>query len=434
MTKVLMLGWEFPPLFSGGLGVATYGLVKALSPKTNIRLIIPRAPLSTDLDNVNVIGLNQLTAEEIDLERIQFSFSTLNTEVHQLPISISPYHFTNQWIEKHQRDSFNTSDTLASNQESLDQIHSIFSENEVYGWNVMHKVYLFSKLAEEIAADGKFDVVHAHDWVTFSAGVNIKHRTGKPLVLHVHSLETDRVGENARNEIYEIEKNGMETADKIVAVSQYTRQQIIRNYQINADKIDVVHNGIDPSETVRKQHKLKDKLVVFLGRITHQKGPHYLIETAEKLTRVYPRVKFLVAGMGDEFAHSLETAAYKKLGRHFIFAGFLSKSRVNELLTFADVYFMPSVSEPFGLTALEAAQHFVPSVISSQSGAAEVLKSSLQADYWDTDKYANYIYALLQYNALHQNLSHEAHEEIKGFTWQHAADKVCAIYNQLCHN
>lgn len=429
-----MLGWEFPPLFSGGLGVATYGLVKALSPKTNIRLIIPKASSSTDIGNVNVIGLNQLSLKEIDLERIQFNLSSLNTEVHQLPLTISPYHYTNQWIETRERNSSDTFDALATHQKSIDQIHSIFSGNEAYGPDIMYKVYLFSKLSEEIAADGKFDVIHAHDWVTYPAGVNIKNRTGKPLVLHMHALETDRVGEYARNEIYNIEKNAMEAADRIIAVSQYTRQQIIQHYQINADKIDVVHNGIDPVEFARKEHKLKDKLVVFLGRITHQKGPDHLIETAEKLVRVYPRVKFLVAGVGDQFAHLLETSAYKKLGRHFIFAGFLPKAKVDELLALADVYFMPSVSEPFGLTALEAAQHFVPSVISSQSGAAEVLKSSLQADHWDTDKYANYIYALLRYNVLHQNLSQEAHNELKGITWQHAADKVCEIYNQVSYN
>jgi glycosyltransferase involved in cell wall biosynthesis len=313
MINLLMLGWEFPPLFSGGLGVATYGLVRALSTKTNIRLIIPKAASSTNLGNVKVIGLNQLTKEEIDLERIKFSLSSLNTEVHQLPLSISPYHYTNEWIENRERDSSETFDTAAATQKSIDQIHSIFSENEAYGWNVMYKVHLFSKLSEEIAADGKFDVIHAHDWVTFPAGVNIKHRTGKPLVLHVHSLETDRIGEHARNEIYTIEKNAMETADRIIAVSQYTRRQIIQHYQIDADKIDVVHNGIDPTEFVHKQHKLKDKLVVFLGRITHQKGPDYLIETAEKLVHVYPGVKFLVAGMGDQFALLLETSAYKNL-------------------------------------------------------------------------------------------------------------------------
>lgn len=213
-----MLGWEFPPLFSGGLGVATYGLVRALSPKTNIRLIIPKASSATDIGNVNIIGLNQIAKEEIDLERIQFSLSSLNAEVHQLPLSISPYHFTNQWIENRERDLSDTSDTLATHLKSIDQIHSIFSGNEAYGPTIMYKVSLFSKLSEEIAANGKFDVIHAHDWVTYPAGVNIKHRTGKPLVLHVHSLETDRVGDHTRNEIYAIEKNAMEAADRIIAV------------------------------------------------------------------------------------------------------------------------------------------------------------------------------------------------------------------------
>ncbi|MEO7988801.1 MAG: glycosyltransferase [Chryseolinea sp.] len=430
MTKILMLGWEFPPLFSGGLGIATYGLVKALSPKTDIRLIIPQAS-ANDLSNVNIIGLNQLTAQEIDLERVAFNFSFLNAKVHQLSVSISPYHYANQLIEDSQRNAF---DALSTDQKSIDQINNIFSGKEVYGSNVMHKVYLFSKLSEEIAADGNFNVIHAHDWVTYPAGINIKHRTHKPLVLHVHALETDRVGGHARNEIYKVERRGMEEADKVIAVSHYTRQQIMEHYQIDEHKIEVVHNGIDPAGIVRTQHKLKDKLVVFLGRLTHQKGPQYLVETAEKVAQVYPRVKFIVAGMGDQFAPLLESSAYKKLGHHFIFAGFLSKAKVNELLALADVYFMPSVSEPFGLTALEAAQHFVPSVISSQSGAAEVMKSSLKADHWDTDKYANYIHALLRYNALHQNLSLGANHEIQHVTWEHAAEKVCGIYNQLYRN
>jgi glycogen synthase len=431
MTKVLMLGWEFPPLFSGGLGIATYGLVKALSPRADIRLIIPQASASTDLNNVNIIGLNQLTAKTLDLEALAFNFSFPNTTVHQLPISISPYHYTNELIGKSQPEAL---DSLSSDRIAIEVINNIFSGKEIYGNDIMHRIYLFSKLAEEIAADGDFEVIHAHDWVTYSAGINIKNRTGKPLVIHVHALETDRAGEHARNEIYWLERSGMEAADKIIAVSYYTKQQIIEHYQIDERKIEVVHNGIDPATIVRTQHKLKDKLVVFLGRLTHQKGPKYIVETAEKILRVYPRVKFVVAGTGDQFAHLLETSAHKKMGRHFIFTGFLSKAKVNELLALADVYFMPSVSEPFGLTALEAAQHSVPSVISAQSGASEVMKASLKADHWDTDKHANYIHALLRYPALHKRISEDANREIEEVTWDHAADKVLTIYNQLRSN
>jgi len=205
-------------------------------------------------------------------------------------------------------------------------------------------------------------------------------------------------------------------------------------YQIDLNKISVVHNGIDPTPTAHNEHKLKDKIVVFLGRITHQKGPEFLIETAEKVLRVYPRVKFVVAGTGDLFIQTLETSAYKKLGGKFIFTGFLSKAKVNELLSMADVYFMPSVSEPFGLSALEAVQFNVPGVISKQSGAAEVIKHTLQADFWDTDKYANYIHALLKYGALKTELTEKAQSELKELTWEHATDKVLKIYDEVINN
>ena len=220
-------------------------------------------------------------------------------------------------------------------------------------------------------------------------------------------------------------------ADRVLSVSQFTKNQIQHHYDIDPAKIRVVHNGIALGNVARKAHKLRDKLVVFLGRLTHQKGPEFLLETAEKVTRVYPRVKFIVAGTGDQLAHILETSAYKKLGSKFIFTGFLSKARVDELLSMADVYFMPSVSEPFGITALEAIHHNVPSVLSMQSGAAEVIKASLKAEFWDTDKYANYIYALLKYNALHQELSDHARIELESLTWAHTAEKILNVYQEV---
>jgi len=427
MTKVLMLGWEFPPLLSGGLGIATYGIVKALSPSTHIRLIIPSAGEDLDLEGVNIIGLNKVTAEEINLERLRFNFSFPNTEVTELPITVSPYHHINDSLAAQHFGHF---DALQRGKRSIDIIHDIFSSKEVYGASVMHKVYVFAKLAEELAADGNFDVIHAHDWITYSAGINIKQRTGKPLILHVHALETDRAGHATRNEIYWLERNAMMIANRVIAVSQYTKDQIVLHYHIDPAKIFVVHNGIDPSQPNRKEHILKDKLVAFLGRLTHQKGPQFLLETAEKVARVYPRVKFVVAGTGDQFGHLLETSAYRKIGSKFIFAGFLSKARVNELLSMSDVYFMPSISEPFGLTALEAAQHHVPSVISIQSGAAEVMKSSLKADFWDTDKFANYIYALLKYNVLSKTLADRSKNELDQLTWDHAAEKIRNIYSE----
>lgn len=423
-----MLGWEFPPLLSGGLGVATYGMVKALSPLSSIRLIIPTAGPLNNLSQVNVIGLNHVERHLLNLEKIDFHIDFQNTEVQQVGIAISPYHHINELFEGNSWELF----TQSSNPDKVvEAIHSIFSGREVYGMDIMRKVYLFAHLANELAGDGDFDIIHAHDWVTYPAAALIKSKTGKPLVLHCHALETDRAGEETRNEIYHLEKKGFEQADKIIAVSHYTKNQITRHYQITEHKIEVVHNGIDPAETNREKHQLRDKLVVFLGRITQQKGPEFLLETAEKVSRVYPRVKFVVAGTGDQFAHVLETAAYKKLGNKFIFAGFLNKSKVNELLSMADVYFMPSVSEPFGLTALEAAQYKVPSVISSQSGAAEVITASLKADFWDTDKYANYIHALLKYKTLGNELTSKASQQLENLTWGHAAEKIMRTYEDL---
>jgi glycosyltransferase involved in cell wall biosynthesis len=307
----------------------------------------------------------------------------------------------------------------------------MFSGTDVYGFDIKHKIQVYAELVNELTSDGKFDVIHAHDWITFTAGIQVKRSSQKPLVLHIHSLETDRAGENTRNEIYWLEKEAMMLADRIISVSHFTKAQITKHYDIDASKIHVIHNGIDPCPKVRIPHVLRDKLVVFLGRITHQKGPEFLVETAEKVTRVYDRVKFVVAGTGDQFAHLLESSAYRKLGRKFIFAGFLTKEKVEELFSMADVYFMPSISEPFGITALEAVQHGVPTVLSTNSGVAEVMKSSLKADFWDTDKYANYIYALLKYNTLNKHLTDTANKELNGLTWDHAAEKLLKVYQHV---
>lgn len=421
-----MLGWEFPPIFSGGLGIATYGMVKSLRHNADIKLIIPSSSSSAGLPNVNIVGLNNFSASELSAG--QLSYEEMASTIHRIPLTISPYKHINEEIIKNKLDQH---DVSTEDIKTIEVIHNIFSGKDIYGGDILKKIALYTQLAEQIAKDKDYDVIHAHDWITFSAGVRIKKMSGKPLVLHVHSLETDRAGECCRNGIYTLEKEAMMDADLIFAVSQFTKDQIILHYNIDEGKISVIHNGIDPGDTPRKPHQLKDKLVVFLGRITHQKGPEFLLETVEKVTQVYPRVKFVVAGTGDQFAHLLETSAYKKMGSKFIFAGFLSKAKVDELLSMADVYFMPSVSEPFGITALEAVQHRVPSVLSMQSGAAEVLKAALKADFWDTDKYANYIYALLKYDTLHVELTEHAKTELDHITWDHAAKKILGGYQQL---
>ena len=422
-----MLGWEFPPFFTGGLGVATYGMVKALSSKVDIRLIIPRASKNISFSNVKIIGLNAVTAQELDAESLRMNYTSITSDVESVAWTVSPYQYMNEEIE---RNKWNETE-ITEKQKKIKTLQSMFLGPDVYGFDIKHKIQVYAELVSELTSDASFDVIHAHDWITFPAGIQVKKNSKKPLILHVHSLETDRAGEHTRNEIYWLEKEAMDLADRIFSVSSFTKEQIVRHYDIDPEKIHVVHNGIDPSLKSRTPHVLRDKLVVFLGRITHQKGPEFLVETAEKVSRVLDRVKFVVAGTGDQFAHILETSAYRKLGRKFIFAGFLTKEKVEELFSMADVYFMPSVSEPFGITALEAAQHGVPTVLSTNSGVAEVIKSSLKADFWDTDKYANYIYALLKYGALNKHLTDSANQELRGLTWDHAAEKILKVYHQL---
>ena len=424
--KVLMLGWEFPPMFSGGLGVATHGIVKALRSKAKIKLIVPRSDPASSLEDVNIIGLNHFITSQLTDEQRKYALEKILTDVHRIPLSLSPYHEVNKLFQ-HQT----AGEATEVSGKIIDKIQHFFSTGDLYGYDILRKVYLFAELVDQIAGKSDFDVIHAHDWVTYPAGLKVKQNSGKPLILHVHALETDRAGESIRNQIYHLEKDALEQADKILAVSHYTKDQIVQRYDITPSKVEVVYNGIEPKSVTRKEHRLKDKVVAFLGRITHQKGPHFLLETVSKVVRVYPEVKFVVAGTGDQFAHLLETAAYQKLGRKFIFTGFLPKEKVDELLTMADVYFMPSVSEPFGLAALEAAQHHVPGVLSKQSGVSEVLTASLHADFWDTDKYANYIYALLKYNKLHEDLAKKSNEQAMTLTWDSTAETIYYEYKKL---
>lgn len=426
-----MLGWEFPPIMSGGLGVATYGMVKALRTRARVKLVIPASDPSMMIENTSIVGLNNLTTRQLSSETLKHTLSSLVTEIEKIPVAISPYHHVNVEIAKTRKEESEKEETVTKEQTVVEKVNKVFSSKEIYGPDIINKVHLFAALADKLTLNDEFDIIHAHDWVTYPAAMKISQRTGKPMVLHVHALETDRSGESARNQIYWLEKNAFDKADKLLAVSEFTKSEIVKHYHIDPSLIEVVYNGIEPKPVARKEHKLKDKIVVFLGRITSQKGPRFLLETAEKVVNAYPRVKFVVAGTGDQFAELLETTAYKKLGKKFIFTGFLSKQKVDELLQMADVYFMPSVSEPFGLTALEAAQHFVPGVLSKQSGAGEVITASLQADFWDTDRYANYIYALLKYDTLHKTISSKANQQLKTLTWEHAADKILEQYKKL---
>lgn len=464
-----MLGWEFPPVLTGGLGQACYGLFSALSQQAGLKIILPASHPNFPLENAEIIGLNNLQLEyeellselykrydslPIYLSQIGFSpypiyprhyFAKAITSSLQVatapqldtPITISPPPTASDTSEDSIQDNVVDIEVRRRENSSLltEAIREFYPTLEPYGPNIMDKVALYADVTDRIASSTDFDYIHAHDWMTFPAAVQIKESTGKPLVVHVHSLETDRLSEDtvdkAHNDIYQIELTAMQQADAVITVSDFAKENIIAHYDIEPEKIFAIHNAPSPVAPYRSKRKIRDKIVLFLGRITYQKGPDYLLETVTKVVQVDPKVKFVVVGTGDDFERIVERSAQLRLSKYIVFTGFLSREKVTSLLSQADVYFMPSVSEPFGLSALEAAQFGIPCVLSNQSGVVELLHNVLKADYWDTNRFANYIYALLHYEGLRMELLQNNQEELKHINWDQSAQQVMDIYSYL---
>jgi glycosyltransferase involved in cell wall biosynthesis len=278
-----------------------------------------------------------------------------------------------------------------------------------------------------------FDVIHAHDWLTFPAGQALARVSGKPLVVHVHSTEFDRSGENVNQRVYDVERRGMMAAMRIIAVSELTRSICTNRYGVSPSKVEVVYNGID-SEAAQPRPgdsiKGKDKIVLFLGRITMQKGPEYFIAAAKRVLEKVPEAKFIMAGSGDMELRMIELAAQMGIGHRVLFTGFLRGKDVERIFRMADCYVMPSVSEPFGIAPLEAIRSDVPTIISKQSGVSEVLVHTLKVDFWDVDEMANKIVAVLRHPPLGQTLREHGSFELRRLTWDEAAQSCAEVYQQ----
>lgn len=420
--KVLMLGWEFPPVINGGLGVACLGLCKALSRYVDLTMVIPKSDPNFIVDKVDLIGLNNMDIEK--LRKIRTSkFYKQFSQVETVEANIDPY------------DTAEANFEILKNQTGssyrLEDVKNVFSIGELYGSDLYQKVSEFAKYTARLASNKEFDVIHCHDWMTFLAGIEIKAMTGKPLVLHVHALEYDRSGPESRNFVYELERWGMHYADAVIPVSNYTGGIASSHYGVDSSKIFPVHNGADPVKVFHDTKDFPEKLILFLGRVTGQKGPQYFLDIASKVIEHVPNVRFVMAGTGDRLRSLIETGAYKQIGNKFHFTGFLNKEKVNKLLSIADVYCMPSVSEPFGLSALEAAQFGIPCVISKQSGVSEVLYGALKADFWDVDKMAGHIISLLQNETLKESVIRDAFNDLENLTWEKAAEKVVNVYQRV---
>ena len=427
-----MFGWEFPPHIAGGLGTACYGMTRGLARNdVEVIFVMPRASGDEDERFVKVINASDIEARYSSgstvegADDIMRKISFIHIDSNMVPY-ISPeewdtyreeYERTGRKIWEREGDSWTQRYTFSGK----------------YGANLMEEVARYAVVAAEVARqlEGQFDVIHAHDWLTYFAGIAAKRVSGKPLVVHMHATSFDRSSsDNIDTRVYEIERAGMAAADRVIAVSNLTRNIIIEKYNIPAERVVTVHNAVRfvNSESEAPERGVEDKIVTFLGRITFQKGPDYFIEAAAKVLKRVPNVRFVMAGSGDMMNHVIRRVARLGIADRFHFTGFLKGDDVHKMFQLSDVYIMPSVSEPFGISPLEAMRANVPVIISKQSGVAEVLDYAVKVDYWDVDAMADAIYGFVKYPALAKMFSKKGLEEVTGLKWNNAAAKVKAVY------
>lgn len=407
--KVLMLGWEFPPYFAGGVGIVCYELVKSLSKYEDI-----------EVTYVMPYGPDEKIATSNTKIRSAATQKNLKIRIHNIPSTIYAYDSE----ESYQKRFEQILSTKTSKEKSL---------KEIYGPSLMDEVYLYAERVANMFVDKEFDVIHAHDWTTIPAAVLLKQLTGKPFILHVHITELDKTGGSGGNDkVFEIENLGFKNADKIISISNFIKNRLVYNYGVPESKIEVIHNGgisdMVPSLEKYNHFSEKDKIVLFAGRMTLQKGPEYFIKAAKKVLEYEPDVKFIVAGSGDMLSKMIELSANLGIGKNVLFYGFYNREEAERLFAIADVFVMPSVSEPFGIVPLEAVAKGTPTIISKQSGISEVLENTFKVDFWDTDEIAHKIITLLRYPHLHQHMRELANKEFQRFNWDEPTKRIVNLY------
>src|SRR3989344_696646 len=386
-----MFGWEFPPFNQGGLGTACEGLVKGLTDKgVEVILVLP-VLLESTITNCKIVSPNY--------------------RIIRISSSLRAYHTPESYYKEYNNSRF----------------------NKLYGENLISEVLRYAESLTEIVLEEEFDIIHAHDWLTYKAGLNAKRLSGKPLVVHMHATEFDRTGGYSINQtVYEIEKEGMMQADNVIAVSNFTKNKIVDNYNIDPNKINVIHNGVKFTDTteIKIFHKPRST-VLFLGRLTMQKGPDHFIHAAKKVLEYCPDATFIIAGNGDMEGRLVEQVAAWNLADKILFTGWLRGKDIDRADLMADLYVMPSVSEPFGITPLEAMRNNVPVIISKQSGVSEIIKHCIKVDFWDINDTASKIISILEHQELKKELSFNGKSEVLNLGWDIPAEKCFEVYKSL---
>ncbi|HNZ80501.1 MAG: glycosyltransferase [Bacteroidales bacterium] len=416
--RALMFGWEFPPHILGGLGTASYGLTKGMAMQEDMDLVfvIPKPHGDEDQSFVKIIGAcnTPVVWRDVSWEHLESRFGSY----------MSPQDYYN--MRDHIYADFRY---LYTNDLGCIEFSGRYPDN------LMEEINNYSICAGVIARTEQHDIIHSHDWLTYSAGIHAKNISGKPLVIHVHATDFDRSRGNVNPQVYGIEKNGMDHADHIICVSNLTRETVISKYHQDPRKVSAVHNAVEPVskaiEEIQPERHTNQKIVTFLGRITMQKGPEYFVEAASRVLQKTSGVRFVMAGSGDMMEAMIKLVAKRGIADKFHFPGFLKGNQVYRMLKSSDVYVMPSVSEPFGISPLEAMQVGVPSIISKQSGCAEILNYAIKTDYWDIDAMADAIYSIITNPAMHEFLKIQGKNEVDEIKWEYAGKKVRAIYDRL---
>lgn len=422
--KVLMFGWEFPPHISGGLGTASYGLTRGMTsiPDVDVLFVVPKVYGDEDQHGLKLIGANNV---KVAYKKIFYKGETRTFDKIEVESRIVPYTDPDDFWKMTREEDSSTNLFIEANDQGLIEFTG------GYGSSLIQEIDKYAVVASIIADENEFDLIHAHDWLAYPAGIAAKKVSGKPLVIHVHATDFDRSGGSVNPVVYNIEKSGMEAADKIITVSNLTRETVIYNYDIDPAKVTTVYNAVEPVGGVYDEYDprgINDKVVTFLGRITLQKGPEYFIEAAYRVLKVMKDVRFVMAGSGDMMERMIRRAAELNITDRFHFTGFLKGMDVYWMLRLSDVYIMPSVSEPFGISPLEAMQSNVPVIISKQSGVAEILTHAVKVDFWDIDAMADAIHGILTYPALSKMFIEKGKEEVETLKWENSAKHVRNVY------